>query len=57
MRLALNNFFKESPISSILHPFGFVFILVSALQAMVRYFTGTGVYWKKRLYDKESVVK
>jgi chlorobactene glucosyltransferase len=57
MRWLLDNHFKEPVISSILHPFGFFFLLLSAFQAIFRQVTGAGVYWKKRLYDRKSTVE
>jgi chlorobactene glucosyltransferase len=57
MRWLLDNHFKEPVISSILHPFGFSFLLLSAFQSIYRQVTGAGVYWKKRLYDRKSTVE
>ncbi len=57
MRCFLDVHFKNSLISSFLHPFGFVFLFLSAFRAVFHQVMGIGIYWKKRLYDRESCVK
>lgn len=56
MRLLVNQHFKESVISSILHPVGLGFFFANAFYVLIRRFSGTGVSWKKRLYDHNSGV-
>jgi chlorobactene glucosyltransferase len=56
MRWLVGNRFKESLISTLLHPFGFSFLYLAALYAGVRRASGGRVRWKKRLYSKESCV-
>jgi hypothetical protein len=57
MRLLLDNRFREPLISSILHPFGLAFLILTAFVAIIRQITGIGISWKKRFYDRESCVK
>jgi chlorobactene glucosyltransferase len=57
MRWILDRRLKEPLISTILHPLGFLFLFFSAFQATYRFAIGTGVSWKKRLYDKKSYVE
>jgi chlorobactene glucosyltransferase len=57
MRYLLDTHFKNSLLSSLLHPLGFIFLFLSCFRAIGQQVTGVGVYWKKRLYDKESCVK
>jgi chlorobactene glucosyltransferase len=57
MRWRLDSRFREPQISTILHPFGLTFLMLTACQATFRMITGAGVYWKKRLYDKNSCVE
>jgi chlorobactene glucosyltransferase len=56
IRWLLDDHFKEPLVSSILHPVGFSFLLLSGVRAIYRQVTGTGVHWKKRLYDRKSLV-
>ena len=57
VRLRLNYYFKESVVSSLLHPFGFTFLVLCGFWAIYRQVTGIGVNWKKRIYDRKSFVK
>ena len=57
MRGLIDNRFKEPVVSAILHPFGFSFLVASALYAGGRRVVGAGVSWKKRLYGGESTVE
>ncbi len=57
MRWLVDNNFKEPVISTFLHPVGFLFLFVSGLYAGARKVLGAGVYWKNRLYGKESTVE
>jgi chlorobactene glucosyltransferase len=57
MRGLIDNRFKESVVSALLHPIGFSFLFMSALYAGGRRIIGAGVSWKKRLYGKESTVE
>ena len=56
MRWLVDSRFKEPAISAVLHPFGFAFLLMSAICGFLRFALGTGVQWKKRVYSKESVI-
>ena len=57
MRGFLDRRFKNSLIASFLHPFGFIFLLLSAFRALFLQVMGIGIYWKRRLYDKESCIR
>lgn len=57
MRWMADRYFRESIISTFLHPVGFSFLFVTALYAGARQAVGTGVQWKDRLYSRESSVK
>jgi chlorobactene glucosyltransferase len=54
MRWLVDNNFKESVISTILHPIGFTFLYLSAAYASARKMLGMGIHWKDRFYSKES---
>ena len=56
MRWLVDNRFKEPTVSTFLHPVGFSFLILTALYAGWRQVLGSGVRWKKRLYDRESLV-
>jgi chlorobactene glucosyltransferase len=56
MRWLVDNYFKESVISTLLHPIGFSFLFLASLYAGARRVAGAGVSWKKRLYSRESGV-
>ena len=57
MRWLVDNYFKESIISTLLHPLGFSFLFLASLYAGTRRVVGAGVHWKKRLYSRESGVE
>jgi chlorobactene glucosyltransferase len=57
MRWLVDNYFKESIISTLLHPVGFSFLFLACLYAGTRRGAGAGVSWKKRLYGRESGVE
>ncbi len=57
MRGLVDNRFKEPVFSAILHPFGFAFLVASALYAGGKRLVGAGVSWKKRVYGGESTVE
>ena len=57
MRGLIDNRFKEPVVSAILHPFGFTFLVASALYAGGKRVVGAGVSWKKRVYGGESSVE
>jgi len=57
MRGLIDTRFKEPVISAILHPFGFAFLVASALYAGGKRLVGAGVSWKKRFYGRESTVE
>lgn len=56
MRWLVDNHFRESVISCLLHPLGFSFLFLACLYAGSRRVLGAGVHWKKRLYGRESQV-
>jgi len=57
MRWLVDNHFKESVVSTFLHPVGFSFLFLTALYAGSRRVVGAGIHWKKRLYSRESGVE
>ena len=57
MRWLVDNHFKEPVVSSLLHPVGFSFLILTAIYAGFRRAVGAGVCWKKRLYGTESYVE
>ena len=57
MRGLTDNRFKEPAISALCHPFGFSFLVASAVYAGGRRMVGASVSWKKRLYGGESAVE
>ena len=57
MRWLVDKRFKEPVVSTFLHPIGFSFLMLTGLYAGSRRVVGAGIYWKKRLYDKESCVE
>ena len=57
MRGLLGHHFKEPAISTVLHPLGFSFLVLSAVYGTIRWSLGAGVHWKKRLYGRESCVE
>jgi len=56
MRWLVDKHFKESLISTVTHPLGFAFLIITGLYAGSRQAVGAGVQWKERLYSKESSV-
>jgi chlorobactene glucosyltransferase len=57
MRWIADSHFKESFISTLLHPIGFLFLILVVLNSLTQRITGSGVRWKERLYKKESGVR
>ena len=57
IRWLVDNHFDELLVSTLLHPVGFSFLLLVALYAGSRRAVGTGIHWKKRLYNRESCVE
>ena len=57
MRRLVDKYFKEPVVSTLLHPVGFSFLVLSVLYAGSRRVVGVGVRWKKRLYDRQSGVE
>ncbi len=57
MRCLADSRFGESVVATILHPIGLVIWLAAATWGMVRALTGTGVSWKKRVYDRTSEIE
>ena len=57
MRWLVDNHFKESVVSTFLHPLGFSFLILTSLYAVSRQVVGAGICWKKRLYGRESGVE
>jgi len=57
MRGFVDNRFKESGVSALLHPFGMSYLIVAFSIAGMRRTLGIGVNWKKRLYRRESTIE
>jgi len=57
MRRLVDNRFKESAVSTLLHPIGFSFLFLVGIYAGSRRAVRAGVHWKKRLYSRESHVE
>jgi len=57
MRWLLDKRFKESIISTIAHPIGISFLIVTGIYAISRQAVGAGARWKERLYSKETGVE
>ena len=57
MRWLVHNRFKESPVSTLLHPFGFSFLYLVALYAGALRVVGGSVHWKKRIYGTDTCVE
>jgi chlorobactene glucosyltransferase len=57
MRWIADSHFKESLVSTLLHPIGFLFLILVVLNSLTQRITGSGVRWKERLYKKESGVR
>jgi len=57
MRWLVDNHFKASVVSTMLHPIGLFYIILTCLYAIAQQVVGAGVCWKNRLYGKESTVK
>jgi chlorobactene glucosyltransferase len=57
MRWLKDNHFKDSIVSTLLHPVGFSFLVLTALYAGSRRAVGAGVSWKKRVYGKRTGVE
>lgn len=57
MRWLVDNLFKASVISTPLHPVGLFFIILVCIRAIVKQVRGASVYWKNRLYGRESTVE
>ncbi len=56
LRWRIDNHFDEPFISTLLHPLGFSFLILTAIYGAVRRTAGAGIRWKQRLYDKKSYV-
>jgi chlorobactene glucosyltransferase len=56
MRWTVDNHFKAPVISTLLHPIGLFFIILTCIYAIVQQAVGASVYWKNRLYGKESTI-
>ena len=57
MRWMVDNRFKASVISTLLHPVGLFYIILTCLYAIAQQVVGAGVCWKNRLYGRESTVE
>jgi len=57
MRWLVDNHFKAPVISTLLHPIGLFFIILTCIYAIVQQAVGASVYWKNRLYGKESTAE
>ena len=57
MRWLSNSNPKGRLLSTIFHPVGITFLIVSAFYATAQQLTGGGIRWKKRIYSSESGVQ
>lgn len=57
MRWLVDNHFKAPIISTVLHPIGLLYIILTCLYAIAQQVVGASVCWKNRLYGKESTVE
>jgi chlorobactene glucosyltransferase len=57
MRWLVDHHFRQSLLSTFLHPIGFSFLFASGLYGSWREVVGLGVRWKERLYGETSGVK
>jgi hypothetical protein len=57
MRWLVEHHFKQSLLSTFLHPIGFSFLFAAGLYGGWREVVGLGVRWKERLYGEASGVK
>ena len=57
MRWAVDHHFRQSLLSTFLHPLGFSFLYAAGLYGGGREVVGLGVRWKERLYGEASGVK
>jgi len=57
MRWVVDHHFRQSLLSTVLHPIGFSFLFASGLYGSWREVVGLGVRWKERLYGETSGVK
>jgi chlorobactene glucosyltransferase len=57
MRWMVDHHFRQSLLSTFLHPIGFSFLFASGLYGSWREVVGLGVRWKERLYGETSGVK
>ena len=57
MRWLVDHHFRQSLLSTFLHPFGFSFLVAAGLYGGWREVVGLGVRWKERLYGEASGVK
>ncbi|MCL2150557.1 MAG: glycosyltransferase family 2 protein, partial [Dehalococcoidia bacterium] len=57
MRYLADSRLGESVVAILLHPFGVVIWVACAIWGAIRAVTGTGVSWKKRVYDRTSTIE
>jgi len=57
MRWVVDHHFRQSLLSTFLHPLGFSFLIATGLYGGWREVVGLGVRWKERLYGEASGVK
>ena len=57
MRWLVENHFRQSLLSTFLHPLGFSFLVAAGLYGGWREVVGLGIRWKERLYGEASGVK
>ena len=57
MRWLVENHFRQSLLSTFLHPLGFSFLVAAGLYGGWREVVGLGVRWKERIYGEASGVK
>jgi hypothetical protein len=57
MRGLVDKHFREPFVSTFLHPFGLLFLILAAFYATLRRVVGAHIHWKKRLYGGSSGVE
>jgi len=57
MRWLVDSHFRNPLISTLMHPFGFSFLILDVIYALSCRILGTGIQWKDRLYDRKAGVE
>jgi len=54
MRWLVDSHFRSPLISTLMHPLGFLFLVLDVIYALSGRILGTGIQWKDRLYGKKA---